>query len=64
MINLIDHKLAKQRSIAVYESQLDRIDELENKYGVKLMLSELVRQGLATVLDQIEEQLKETKGEK
>lgn len=58
---LITNKLAKQRSVSLYERQEERLKWMNEKYSLDVKLIDVIRTGVDIALDELEKKL--AKGE-
>lgn len=58
--NLAVRELATQRTVSLFRDQEELVEHLNEKYGVNIKISKLVREGVDLALNQIASQLEDS----
>lgn len=59
LLKQLDNELSTQKTLALYKRQEDKINEINDKYGLSLKIPQIVREGVDLVLAELEKQLEE-----
>jgi hypothetical protein len=57
LLKNIGRKIADQRTVALYQDQEKKIQELNKEYGLNIKYVDIVREGVDLVLKEVEKQV-------
>jgi hypothetical protein len=64
LLKNLNNELAPQKTLALYKRQEDKINEINEKFGLNIKIPQIVREGVDLVLTELEKQLEDKEASK
>lgn len=64
LLKNLNNELAPQKTLALYKRQEDKINDINEKFGLNIKIPQIVREGVDLVLAELEKQLEDKEASK